>query len=306
MEELGTILKQAREKQNLSVELVCEKTKIRPHIIIELESGEFKQLTPVYAKSFIKTYAEFLKIPKEQINQYLEDFSKKHRIIQSNIYTNVTKNENSSKSKYKLEALRKKSQLTWATYLIYSALILAVLSMIYFTIFSDSDTPSIDPDEITGSGPDTAVIGSEEKGLLSFFEKPDSLILEAKASDSAWISIDIDGKFNERLLLYPGSDRRWGAKEYFMLTVGNVGAVRFYRNGQLLEPFGNKGSVIRNIKVTKDKVENSSAPWSGTNVKKKVETPEKKILIEESNLNREKPNLRKEHENPRKKLNGNQ
>ena len=44
------------------------------------------------------------------------------------------------------------------------------------------------------------------------------------------------------------------ANEYFIITQGNVGAVQFKRNGKLLEPFGARGSVVKNIKITKDEV----------------------------------------------------
>jgi hypothetical protein len=48
--------------------------------------------------------------------------------------------------------------------------------------------------------------------------------------------------------------KRWSANEYFIITQGNIGAVQFSRNGKLLEPFGTKGTVVKNIKVTRDKV----------------------------------------------------
>jgi hypothetical protein len=114
---------------------------------------------------------------------------------------------------------------------------------------------------LTKAAEDSAVvISSENKDLFSNFipEKPDSIILRAKAIDTAWISIEIDGQTSEQMLMKPGMEKRWSAKEYFNITQGNTGAVEYTRNNDLLQPFGEKGTVVRNIKITMDKVLNAT------------------------------------------------
>ncbi len=65
MNNIGERLNQARLAQNLSIEQVSAKTKIRPHILEAIEAGRHDVLPEVYIKSFIKTYSNFLKITEE-------------------------------------------------------------------------------------------------------------------------------------------------------------------------------------------------------------------------------------------------
>ena len=52
MNSFASKLKEERNKANLSIEEVAEKTKIRPHLITKLEKGDFSFLPPVYIASF--------------------------------------------------------------------------------------------------------------------------------------------------------------------------------------------------------------------------------------------------------------
>jgi len=64
-EEIGFILRQAREKKGLSFSQVSECTKIRKHYIDAMESGNFQELpdynhSVTYVISYLKHYAKFL------------------------------------------------------------------------------------------------------------------------------------------------------------------------------------------------------------------------------------------------------
>ncbi len=70
--------------------------------------------------------------------------------------------------------------------------------------------------------------------------------------------IEMDGEKMEELTMRKGETRKWKAFESFSISQGNVGGVIFKRNGKLLEPFGSRGSVVRNIKITKSNIKNAS------------------------------------------------
>ncbi len=307
MDDIGTRLQELRKNKNVSVEEVAEQTKIRPHIIKSIEAGNYSILPNVYIKSFIRTYAEYLDIPTGEIDEHLNDiFGKAKPAAKDKPENTELKQENKSdlqldreslRKKVKKAGMRKETQAKIINYLIYLALGIAAVALLYFALFSDGSDSS--NGELTEVPADTAVV---EKGndLLSFFEnEPDSLILEAKASDSSWLNIEIDNKSSEQYLMTPGEEKRWAAGEFFIITMGNVGAVEFRRNGQLLKSFGKKGSVVRNLKITKDTVINPGAGWNTQdslrrarykNTKKK-ETP---TLIEPSELPK-KPLRKKEN-----------
>lgn len=323
MDGLNKKLTEARKKLQLSIEEVSEKTKIRPHIIKALESGDYGNISPVYIKSFLKTYSAFLKIPvneeinfekiakpSEKINNIDEKFSiiedkpskkKEKKIIISDIDDDSKSDSDFAEIFRKKKSLEQKSNIV--NYLIYTALALALIGLLYFTFFSRESNIPRPPEPLDKSGKtqDTTIIQTAEKTLFSLFESTDSLTLEASATDTAWLKIDIDGKQQQEILMLPGMSHKWGANNYFIITQGNVGAVKYMRNGIPLESFGSKGSVVKNIKITKTEITGLS-PWgnkqdtsttkSNYEYKKRPpkKQPEKKIkLIEPSPLDSKVP-----------------
>ncbi len=141
-----------------------------------------------------------------------------------------------------------------------AAVLVAIVLIIYFTFFDEgpkAESTAIIQDQIANEI-DTTIIGAEDKSLLNYFEEPDSLTLEAEAIEDCWMRIEMDGERMEEITLKKGESKKWKAFEYFSISQGNVGGVVFKRNGKLLEPFGSRGSVVRNIKVTKSDIKNAS------------------------------------------------
>ncbi len=191
-------------------------------------------------------------------------------------------------------------------YLVYAGVALIIVVTIYFTFFFDSSN-YFHKQSYQEAAKDTSQTESENS-LLEYFATADSLTLQAKARDSAWLKIEIDGLRSEEVYMLPGMEKTWNAAEFFTINQGNVGAIKFYRNGELLEPFGKRGSIVRNIKITRDDVLNVS-PWkndptsefgaikevpketkrySGNNKQKQQE---RQRLLEPSNLPLQKPSL---------------
>lgn len=72
---IGNVLKEARTKKSLSLDEVHAKIKIHPRVIQLLEEGKFEKLpSPLFAKSFLKSYAEFLGVnPDEVLDAYSKE-----------------------------------------------------------------------------------------------------------------------------------------------------------------------------------------------------------------------------------------
>jgi len=72
-QELGQTLKQERERQGLSIEVVMESTKISRTNIVAIENGDRSSLPhPVYAKGFIKSYARFLGLDADELSMAVD------------------------------------------------------------------------------------------------------------------------------------------------------------------------------------------------------------------------------------------
>lgn len=291
MEEVGLILKNAREKLELSIKQVSERTKIRPHIIRFLEESNFSVLPPVYGKSFLKTYINFLELDEDSFADVIKKLSvNNHSDYSTSIqpetpgYASTALEKLSNfKEIFKEQKSRKFQNVNIVNSLIYAAIIIFIFGMLYITFLSNgSDSDIAEEIEITSGqvALDTAIIEPEEKGLFAIFDKPDSLILLGKATDTAWLRIDIDGKAVSEVLMLPGMERRWAAKEYFLVNQGNVGAIQFTLADKLLEPFGSRGSVVKNVKITQNEVVTQS-PWQ-KQTRKKAEKRKAPIMIEPS------------------------
>lgn len=67
MRTAGEILREARNKKNLSLEEVERATKIRGKILQLLEEGNWNILAPTYIKGLLKNYASYLGLPEEKV-----------------------------------------------------------------------------------------------------------------------------------------------------------------------------------------------------------------------------------------------
>ena len=73
MDELGNILREAREMKGLTVADAQEETRINARFLEALENGEFEKLpTPVHARGFLRNYARFLELEPEPLLERYE------------------------------------------------------------------------------------------------------------------------------------------------------------------------------------------------------------------------------------------
>jgi cytoskeleton protein RodZ len=66
--EIGTALREGRERKGLTVEAVEEKTKIAPSVLVALEEGNRSRFPhPVYARGFVRSYALLLDLDAQDL-----------------------------------------------------------------------------------------------------------------------------------------------------------------------------------------------------------------------------------------------
>jgi len=279
MSDLGNKLKSIRISKNLTILQVSEATNIRPHVIEELEKGNSDFLPDVYIKSFIRNLYSYYKIDPSTINFEEATPPPQQQIIpdkelsQSKVVSKsvpgdiITKSKSTLKDpeierfaqQFKKRQVKKVSRNSLSNYIIFSVLGIAVILAIVITIISlQQDHPVTNNPKNAGSD-DTLKIEVKDKDLLSYFENTDSLNLRAVAKDTAWLRVIIDNSNYSEQMMKPGEIKEWNASEQFTIDVGNIGAIIFFRNNQQLPFFGKKGTVAKNIKITKDNVINISS-----------------------------------------------
>lgn len=78
------------------------------------------------------------------------------------------------------------------------------------------------------------------------------LVLVIEAVDSSWVAARIDGGDIKEVFLQPGQKVIWKAADHFLVSFGNAGGVKIQFNGKSLPPFGPKGAVVKDVKITRD------------------------------------------------------
>lgn len=307
MIEFGKILQEMRISKNLSLKEVSERIKIREHILQEIEKGNLTVLPAVYIKSFLKTYSDFLGIDSNLIPKQFSSTLEKAEpdIIETKIDSNsgpgkikkLTLPIDDSIDRKKHNHFDTKSADERPAFLsnFYIYMIILVIIAVAVFLALRNDVFNTDEREVVAYNEepayDTAVIDQSESSLFDNIAPltSDSLILTAKAHGDAWVRLNIDGKKTVEILLKSGNQMRWSAKDFILLTQGNSGAIEYYRNNKLMEPFGTKGTVVHNIRITKDKIYNSSRSEQDSIKqlylqKRKPVIKERPILIEPANF----------------------
>jgi len=300
MNEISNMLRDARLSKNLGIQQVSEDTKIRVHILKDIEAGNLDVVPEVYMKSFLKTLAKYYKIQLDSLDSKnnTDITSKQENKIEKKNSEAIIEPKSGSKSRPKDPAIaefaaqfkksnvqkarkvKKVNKVSLSNYIIYGILFIAIVAAIIITVMSLLQDDKEKKDIINNATDnDTIKIETKKEDLLSYFQNSDSLSLKAIAKDTAWLRLIIDDKKYVEELMRPGDSKEWFALEQFVIDVGNVGAISFFRNGEQLPMLGKPGTVAKNIKITRDNVINISSlqPKDTSNVIKKPKIRKKKV-----------------------------
>lgn len=266
MQDILKKIREERERQNLSIQKLSEMSKIRPHIIRELEKGNTSILPDIYIKSFVKTLCKALNINESQFEAVKPTTeSKPENSKEKEINTPGIPEKPAKPNTDYTELFKKSKQYTTGKknnliyFLIYSGIGLAVVVAIYFIFFYTGSSNG--SGDVSSNIPIDSVISElPKKSILSRFEEPDSLVLTVRAVEETWVRVRMDGERSEEILLQPNQSKKWKASEFIIVDQGNVGGAEFFRNGKILDIFGSRGSVVKNIKITKNEIIKPT-PW---------------------------------------------
>ena len=259
MESFSSKLVKARKEANLSIDEISEKTKIRPHIIKAIEEGNFSSLEPVYARSFIKTYATFLKVPEAAVNEALdrifavEEKKEPETVAEEPEKPLTRKLDKKSLNEIFFSKKDDESPSRLKKILKYVMLFIIGAGSVYFIIYLFNPDGNNRKDYI---GSDAMTAEDSAKVLALQEEQKELFKLEAKAVDTVTTTfkIHVDKNIDETVTLAPKMKKQWEAENKIVLSGLIAGSVEFYRNGELLKPFGEKGSMVKEITIYKGRL----------------------------------------------------
>ena len=224
MVDIGKVLREAREKKNLSIREVSEQTLIREYYLKKIENNEFDKYDG-FIHAYIRKYATFLWL---------------NPVPLSTAYKELFSDEEEPKEQF-VPVLRRRNYkgIIIVTLVIVLVVIVALfLSMKKAPLQEPDNSPAvttpveeIKPEETTPVIPDETV---EEvtKGI--------NIIVHADAK--CWVGVTIDGKYTQ-LFINRGESREFKGEEYIKILFGNARHVYVTKNGQ------NIGQVSENKDV---------------------------------------------------------
>ncbi len=261
MSSLGETLRSSREQQQISVRDVEQHTSIRSNILQAIENEDWESLPAPYMKSFVKRYAQYLKINEEEIQDEINEafMRRSNNGSASPLFIETPRNGSSTLKKYIKQDLNSSftaPATSVITKVVYAALTIAVVVVVIYFQMDRGESGEADGSELSGTvGAPLHIragIDSEQVKPATEYHaavQSDSLVLDGVAQHETWLSVLIDGKTTWQGTLKAGDRHRWSATDHFKLTLGNAGGLRFVFNGENVEPLGKKGTVLPNVRI---------------------------------------------------------
>jgi cytoskeleton protein RodZ len=268
--EIGRLLEQKRKERGLTLEEVEQATKIRKRYLTALERENYAILPDaVYARGFLKTYANYLGLDGEALSRQLKSSTKTRR--ERGINYNLSPESDFEKPLITPSGLREAQKRKVSTSAIVPLIgavlaLAAVIGALYFVgrgvqVTKEGKTPSGQspprqeqqnvagrekPPE-AGSAKEGAVgsTADEKPEAAKQSAPPDTLrVLVSVRERPSWILIRTDGRAAYEQVAQPGFSKTFEAEQRLYIKSGDAGAVSVEINGQDAGALGDAGEVV--------------------------------------------------------------
>jgi len=243
-------LKRVREEKKMSLAEIADRTLINIRHLEALERGDTSILPEAYVRAFIREYAAAIGLDGAET---LRRFDRSRRPAQEPAPQAAKAPEIPPPPKRAPLGLSPSTVLTRRTATIAAgALIVVAAAVLAWNLFSPGPQPLVT--EI----PFQSVVHEAETQTEAAHPPPppparhvDSLTLSAAVTDTVWMTITVDSLTPHEYIFHPGARAAWHAADRFLVTLGNAGAISFTLNQKPLGTLGRRGSVMRNVPLTR-------------------------------------------------------
>lgn len=247
MKGIGAVLRREREKRDLTLEDIAEKTKIRTKYLEAIENERFEVLPgAVYVKGFITSYVKCLGIGDlPEVQEIMQVNTNVQEIEEEKV--SVPVKERNKQQHIEEEPLNKKR----SAIIMLSVLALCALLGVQW-LFSgglqkdvqEEIMPPVEqmPEENIPSEPVEPV--EPEPVYEGLVMELTIIDLTVGVQDKCWLEVKGDGAQILNSTLLEGQTVKLEAKENLRLHLGNAGVVQITLNGQDLGTIGTKGEVV--------------------------------------------------------------
>jgi len=259
MESIGSALRSAREKLNISLKTVAHETRISLRHLENIDADRFGDLPGgMYNRAFLKAYCDYLGLPHQKyLQQYLESTSRQ-----------IEKTAKPA-ARTDMKAVRQTRGIgpviSWSVLLVVSIggiyLSRDGISRLFSPYFSRprADSISIPPDtsaDLQGSqNPESSTVPPPAESVppdqtdppteTGQNESDEPLRMDLEVVEQCWVSVTSDGTRVMVKIMEPGDEQTFRAEERFYVILGNAGGVRIRLNGKPARALGASGEVTR-------------------------------------------------------------
>jgi cytoskeletal protein RodZ len=244
LEELCQTLKEKRKELGYDLEEAVERTKLHPSVIKAIESGNLKDISPVYIKGFINIYASFLGV---RVGDDLDNVIPRK---ESNKVIRIRK----PKDKKKLDFLKKISPEFRRNILIAIAGIAAliVLIIIFSSVVKFIKAKLTRPPEekLITSVTSPASSNAPKLSVSSANQHQEAIAVSLKFKRDCFLRVRRDGKIIFEGVLKKGTLESWQANQELEFKISDGSSVDVEVNGKLLPPLSKIRKSIKSLKIT--------------------------------------------------------
>lgn len=299
MESLGTIFKEIREKNGITLEEIENTTKIRTKYLKAIEDDKFDEIPgKVYAKGFVKSYAKYLKIDQEPviIEMIEEAFGENKAVLEESttVEAEIPKREEKhsivEKRPKREQPIEDKPLNQKISRIIGISALFVVLLLLVGGIYSlsnnddeqdnindnniivdsQTNTDVDDPDNIDANNTDedtdntdvSPITPSDSKTTYDGLNMTITLLdVQPNKIDKCWLQVMADGKLLWEETLNEGANKTVTATDSIRIKAGNAGVVQITLNDQDLGTMGSYSQVVTK-EYTLDSLKNEQNTYS--------------------------------------------
>ena len=256
---IGDMFKQARMQRKITLEDIASSTRINQKFLSEIEEGIMPDIPKTYLRAFLRNFAEQVGLDSAAIlKEYFAEIppppppqgepSPVQFDVQNFRPKPAAPKESQSSSQRQVKVL-----------FVLSVAIIGTLAILVYWLHEQQSGPptqeisfmdAVKENEATlksGVTKKDSVASAPEAKIK--FQRPDSLSLEAVASESVWVHIVIDSVLTKEYVLTPNHKLLWKAKHEFVISLRNAAGIVLTLNGARLGAFGKTKTPVTNVPV---------------------------------------------------------
>jgi len=250
---IGAALRDARERQGLTLRQIAATTKISISVLEALEREDISRLPGgIFGRAFVRSYAQEVGLdPEEIIRRFIVQFPS----------DTVTAGHPTARPHEDREAADSAERAMWTM----GRLLLASVPLVGLVLYvtgAGRSAPPVEPaaaatQEAARHEPSVAVVtpvaALQPPPAAAVAEVAGPMLVSIAASEACWVQVEVDGQVVLERELRPGERELFEVDQVLAITAGNAAALSIAVDGRDIRSIGGAGQVA-SFSMTRDTV----------------------------------------------------